>query len=468
MITLAPQPGPQERFLASSADIVIYGGAAGGGKSYALLLEPLRHINNPRFGAVIFRKNANQIFAQGGLWDTANEMYRPLKARPTRNPKPTWYFPSGAKIGFAHLEYEKDQYAWQGSQIAMIGFDELTHFTEKQFFYMLSRNRSVSGVMPYIRAATNPDADSWVARFISWWWDPKSGYPIPERSGVIRYMVRINDEISWGDSVAELVQSTGCDPTLCKSVTFIPSSVQDNKILMEKDPGYLANLNVLSYVEKERLLHGNWKIRPAAGLYFKRSQIRPEGWLEGIPSDVSRWVRCWDLAASEVDENGDPAYTAGVLLGRRSNGRTVVADVTRIRASAGEVRNHILATAKMDKKRFRNVKIRLPQDPGQAGKDQAQNFIRFLAGFSVVTERETGSKVARAEPFAAQWQYGNVDVVLGEWNEDYLNELEAFPEGKFKDQVDASADGFLELQKGNTSAPPANIGNIKDSYWTRG
>jgi predicted phage terminase large subunit-like protein len=134
--------------------------------------------------------------------------------------------------------------------------------------------------------------------------------------------------------------------------------------------------------------------------------------------------------------------------------------------SAGKARDHILATARIDKKTYRHVKIRLPQDPGQAGKDQAENFIKFLSGFSVVTERETGSKEARAEPFAAQWQHGNVDVVLGPWTEEYLNELEGFPEGKFKDQVDASADGFAELQKGYTGGPPPqNLGNTKSSYW---
>lgn len=74
-MNIGPQKGPQEQFLSSPADIVIYGGAAGGGKSFALLLEGLRHISNPNFGAVIFRRNVNQITAEGGLWDTASEIY---------------------------------------------------------------------------------------------------------------------------------------------------------------------------------------------------------------------------------------------------------------------------------------------------------------------------------------------------------------------------------------------------------
>ena len=94
---IGPQPGPQERFLASPADIVIYGGAAGGGKSYGLLLEALRHVNNSKFGAVIFRRNANQITSEGGLWDTSMQIYPYAGGKPSQSPRPTWKFPSGGK-----------------------------------------------------------------------------------------------------------------------------------------------------------------------------------------------------------------------------------------------------------------------------------------------------------------------------------------------------------------------------------
>lgn len=463
---LKPQSGPQEMFLSSPADIVIFGGAAGGGKSYALLLEGLRHINNPDFGAVIFRKNATQIMAEGGLWDTAADIYSYLGAKPSRNPRPTWKFKSGAKISFAHLEYEKDKLAWQGSQITFIGFDELTHFSESQFFYMLSRNRSVCGVDPYIRATTNPDSDSWVAEFIKWWIDPETGYPISERSGVLRWMVRLNNSIYWGDSPDALINELGsdlCTPEDCKSVTFIASKLSDNKILMEKNPGYISNLKALPEVEKERLLNGNWKIKPAAGLFFKRSQITI---IDSVPDDVIKWVRGWDLAATSESEGGEPAYTAGVLMGKRKNGRYVVADVHNRRYSADEARQAIKTTAQMDKAKYRNVKIKLPQDPGQAGKAQAESFIKFLAGFNVMTERESGSKETRAEPFAAQWQHGNVDIAAGEWNEEYLSQLESFPESKFKDMVDASSSAFGELEGKNASVlPKEDRALIKDSYW---
>lgn len=464
---IRPQPGPQEMFLSSPADIVIYGGAAGGGKSFALLMEALRHIDNPKFGAVIFRKNANQIMAEGGLWDTATEIYAPLGAKSSQNPRPKWQFKSGAKVSFAHLEYEKDKLAWQGSQITYIGFDELTHFTESQFFYMLSRNRSVCGIRPYVRATTNPDVDSWVAVFISWWIDPKTGYPIPERSGVLRWMVRYKNKIYWADDPQSLVEQFNGEISLgdCKSVTFIASKLTDNKILMEKDPGYISNLLALPEVEMERLLNGNWKIKPAAGLFFKRTQVNM---IEELPNDVVKWVRGWDLAATSEAEGGEPAYTASVLMGKCRSGRYVIADVHNKRYSADEARQAIKVTAQMDKAKYKRVKIKLPQDPGQAGKAQAESFIKFLAGFNVMTERESGSKETRAEPFAAQWQHGNVDVLIAPWNEEYFSQLESFPESQFKDMVDASSATFSELEKSNISAPPLNSDALKkESQWIR-
>ena len=120
----------------------------------------------------------------------------------------------------------------------MLCFDELTHFSAKQFWYMLSRNRTMCGIKPYVRATCNPDPDSWVAEFISWWIDQETGYPIPERSGVIRYMVRVGDAIHWADSPAELAHHTMLDdsgaevPIPPKSVTFISAKLTDNKALM--------------------------------------------------------------------------------------------------------------------------------------------------------------------------------------------------------------------------------------------
>ncbi len=452
-IVLRPQPGPQERFLASPADIVVYGGAAGGGKTYGLLLSPLRYKNVKGFGAVIFRRNFNQIFSEGGLWDESTKMYSGIRGAVQRTSRSQWRFNSSkgyplSQISFAHIDRDQGVYSWQGAQICMLGFDELTHFSEYVFFYMLSRNRSVCGVKPFVRATCNPDSDSWVARFIEWWIDQDTGYPISERSGVLRWMVRRDDTIYWADRKEELIEqfhlSTPEEQQEPKSVTFIASSIYDNQILLKQDPGYLANLKALSTVERERLLHGNWKIKPAAGLYFKRTQVGEM--LPSVPLDVTKWVRAWDLAATSEDEGGEPAYTAGVLMGKRSNGRYVIADVINLRLSASDVRKTVRMTAATDNARYRHVRVRLPKDPGQAGKDQAQSYIKYMAGFDVCAIAESGSKEARAEPVAAQWQAGNFDVVIGDWNEEYFSQLESFPASRFKDMVDATSSAFTEIE----------------------
>lgn len=656
-IILKPQEGPQERFLATSADICIFGGSAGGGKSFALLLEPLRYMDVEGYKAVVFRRNYTQIMAAGGLWDESSKMYRLLpNAVATMSPKAHWTFNKKAVINFDYLARDDDVYKWQGSQICAlccevntpvlmsdgtykkvadikvgdkvitlkgvqtithvgveeekdcvkvtdehgnsqiqstnheflttagwlsydsvnksiqrekkggafscespdvhflsqpanfqgdclicldcndeqfpyqvsivqdgvlqingvvkqipkrslsgdedniengiyrkllyqhpynhdkflsegcyslcslvvtpIGkktvrtftvssqnnfitemgivnkncFDELTHFSEKQFFYMLSRNRSTCGVKPYVRATCNPDADSWVAKFIAWWIDPETGYPIKERSGVKRYFTRVDDTVIWGDTAEECAEKSGVDISLCKSVTFIASSIHDNKALLEADPSYLASLNALSLVERERLLNGNWKIKPAAGLYFPRSGIRI---VNTIPDKLVTTVRAWDLAATEITaSNKDPDRTCGTLWGRMRNGQYIILNGMRVAKNAANVRDLIVSTAKQDKTIYGTSKIFIPQDPGQAGKDQSRSYSKILTGYSFMSNPVTGNKITRAEPMAAQWQNGNIYMLEGEWNKSYLDEMDGFPDLLHDDYVDSSSDGF--------------------------
>ena len=446
---IRPQAGPQEQFLASSADIVIYGGAAGSGKSWAVLLEPLRHVTKtPTFYAVFFRRNTTHIRNPGGLWDESIKLY------PTAGGVPhasilEWTWPKGGKIKMGHLEHESTVNDWQGSQIPLIIFDELCHFTQTQFFYMLSRNRSMCGVKPYVRATCNPDADSWVAKFIAWWIDQETGYPIPERGGVVRWFIRLQDTIIWADSKQALIEKYGKpdlpmnheDQVRPKSCTFVPAKLSDNKKLTDADPDYKANLLALSMVERERLLHGNWKIRPASGLYFKKSDASI---VDVMPDDIVKLVRRWDFAATEPGEgNLDPDWTAGVLMGKRKNGRYIVLDVIHDRLKSHKVRELAIRTANNDS---RKVRIGISQDPGQAGKDQAESYVRDLAGFAVDVIRESGDKITRADPFAAQWQGGNVDILRGSWNDAFFSELEAFGGGTaHDDQVDAASGAFLML-----------------------
>ena len=405
----------------------------------------------------------------GALLDASRKLYRNIPGAVLRkNPRPHWIFPSGAIIYFAHLEHEDTVYDWQGTEIILIEFDEVTHFTESQFWYMLSRNRGMAGIRPYIRCSCNPDPDSFVKQLMQWWIDEKTGLAIPERSGVIRYMARVDGDIIWGDTKQELVQR-GIKERNIKSFTFIVSSLFDNQELLKNNPDYLSNLEALPTVEKERLLYGNWNIRAAAGMYFPRAKANL---IDELPNDVVRWVRAWDLAGTEDKKKNNPedgpAYTAGVLIGKRKNGRIVIGNVINKRMNSADVRATVHNTARLDKKSYKKMRIRMNQDPGQAGVEQKESYIKLLSGFSINIEKETGSKETRAEPLSAQWINGNVDVLIADWTESYLRQMEAFPEGKFKDMADASNTGFMELESMNThSAPPSETGNNKESYWTR-
>lgn len=318
---LRPQQGPQELFLSTSSDVAVYGGAAGGGKTWSLLAEAFRNTDNPNFGGVIFRRTSPQIKKQGSLWDQSEAMYPQLGGHPLIS-KLQWDFPSGASISFSQMEHEKDKLSYQGSELPFIGFDELTHFSRGQFMYMFSRNRSTCGVKPYIRATCNPDSTSFVREMIDWWIG-EDGLPILERSGVIRWFIVLQDEFIWGDTAEELVERYAHmgQVILPKSFTFIAASIYDNKILMEKDPGYLANLMALPRIDREQLLGGNWNVSPGDGIILT-------DWIQYYdelpPVTAFRWS--WDTAIKEKQEND---YSVGQLWAECENGHYLVEQVKR-------------------------------------------------------------------------------------------------------------------------------------------
>lgn len=451
---IRPQQGRQEEFLASSADICIYGGSAGSGKTWGLLAEPLRHVNVKGFYGVFFRRVMPQITNVGGLWDEATELYDTIPgSQAYKSPSYRWEFPSGSRLSFNHLQYDDTRLDWKGAQICYLAFDQLEEFSEVQFFYLISRNRSTCGVQPYIRATVNPDADSWVADFISWWIDDESGYAIPERSGVLRWMIRgAGDELKWFDSEAEALdyrESEGLSEHLDpKSVTFIPATIFDNRILLEKDKTYLSNLYALPLVERMRLLGdeelgGNWKIRPTAGKVFNRAWFKMR---EGVASDdqVKKRIRYWDKAASEKKGSD---YSAGVKMALLYDGTVVVESVVRGRWSSLDRERIMRETAKMDGK---DVEVWIEREPGSSGVDSAKASVRNLGGFTAYEEPVTGDKYSRARPLSAQVEAGHVYVTLAAWNEDYLHEMHQF-DGTGKghdDQVDASSGAYNRLTLG--------------------
>ena len=452
-IVIKPQEGPQRQFLSSSADIVLYGGAAGGGKTWALLLEPLRHIGNPRFDAVVFRRMFAQVANPGGLWDASTRIYPHLGGKPRLTDR-SWRFPSMARVRYGHLHYEQNVYDWQGSEIALLEWDELTHFSEPMFFYMLSRNRSLAGVRPYVRATTNPDADSWVAGFIDWWIDP-SGYPDPDRAGIVRYFARINGVIEWADTPEELTGKH--DSIIPKSFTFIPSSVYDNRILMEQDPGYLANLLSQTTVEMERLLKGNWRVRADAGKVFNRSWflIRQETPRHGV------MCRAFDFAASTRQlEGDDPDYTATVLMTRADDGRYYVIHASQERIAPADQEDMVMRLVRSDydmAQRWGNpYMVRWEIEPGSAGLRENWRLATLLDRFDAEGIRPEGDKLVRAKPYASSAKVGNVVLLDAGWNEEYLQHLHHQPDWPHDDLMDASSIAYNALAWAGTDEALAN------------
>lgn len=173
---------------------------------------------------------------------------------------------------------------------------------------------------------------------------------------------------------------------------------------------------------------------PAEGGLFKPDQLQI---IDALPAQQITWVRGWDLASTTT---GD--YTAGIKLGKLPDGRFIIANVVRIRVGPDERDAAIINTAATD---GFSVKISIPQDPGQAGKTQVLYLTRALSGFRVTSSPESGDKVTRAEPVAAQVNIGNVMMLRGEWNEQLKDEMRMFPNGVNDDQVDGLSRAFSEL-----------------------
>ncbi len=405
------------------------------------MLEACRHSNNPLVNCLIFRRNFSQVTQLGGLWDTSHTIYPSLKAVPNQTGL-RWTFPSGYVVKFGHLQHEKNIYSYDGGQIAILMFDELPHFTSTQFWYLLSRNRSVSGIRPYVRATTNPDPDGWVRELVDWWID-SNGRAIEERSGVIRYFARINNRLVWSDKKETLrrrLRKEGLEMVEPKSFTFIPASLSDNPILTKKDPGYLSNIMALQKVERERLL-GNWNSKAASGSYFKQEYFKVIE-VHELPSKRII-VRFWDRAATEKTETNDPDQTVGLKISRDDNGTYYIEDLAGpYFYGPAKVERSILNTASQDGK---DTIIGLSIDPGQAGKFEFDYYLKRLAGYNVQSLRETKSKETRVAPVSSQAEHGNIKVVRGDWKNRLFDELEDFPVGRYDDIVDALSGGFQVL-----------------------
>lgn len=425
-----PQAGPQEMFCATQTTIAIAGGSFFGGKSLSLIMEAGRNIDHPKYRGTIFRRTFPQICDSGGLADIASNVYPQLGGIPTEN-RTLWSFPSGATVKFNHCQHDSDMLNYRSSQFCFLGIDQLEEFSEEAFFYLRARNRPSPGYNrpAYSRGTCNAQP-GWLADFIQWYWNPDTGYAIPERSGAIRYFMRQYGKLVWSDKPFQTVDADG---RVLKSIsfTFIPSTARDNPKGLENDPNYESNIASMDQVSAERYGKGNWKITYSGGM-INPDEIKIIS-KDKLPKGLRR-LRYWDFAATEKKPGNDPARTAGVLVGEHG-GDIYVIDVDKFQKDPGYSVDRLVHNAKND---GQDVSIRWEEEKGSAGRFNSHHLTGILIGYDAQPDEVSGEKTERARPLASAAHAGRFYLVEGPWNNAYIAEAGAFPQGK-KDQIDATS-----------------------------
>lgn len=266
----------------------------------------------------------------------------------------------------------------------------------------------------------------------------------PDRSAIVNIQQRVGVGDPIGVSIAKELGYEGLvlpmefeTATRCTtSVGFTDPRTKENELLF---PGRFPR----GVVDRDKKTMGSF----ATASQFQQRPVPREGgmfhrdWFEivdAVPAGIT-WVRGWDLAATEAKQGQDPAYTAGVKLGMTPEGEYIIGHIARGQLTPAKVERLLKNTTTQDGPQ---VTVDLPQDPGQAGKAQIRTLVKLLAGATVKWSTETGSKEQRADPLAAQAEVGNVKLLRGSWNDDFLAEAELFPNSKFKDQIDAASRAF--------------------------
>lgn len=447
-IVWQPHPGPQTRFLATSCREVLYGGAAGGGKTDALIAYPLRWVTHPKFHALTLRRKSVNL---GEMLERCRAIYPSCGGRERLTPFPTWRFAkvgrAGARIEFRHCESEQNKHDFQGDEIHLLSLDELTHFTESQYREIKSRVRSSDPRLPtLIRATTNPGGEGheWVFRRWGAWLDPDFEAPglTPRFDAQGRKLPPARPgEVLWilvnRDGEIYVPRSTPGATTRC----FIPARLEDNPSLSHTD--YEQELLDNDPVRVAQLRDGDWLAKPAAGKLFQRGWFQ---FVDALPHDAVR-LRSWDRAATEEKlkrgrTTNDPDWTAGCGYAWSPDGRFFIWDLTYLRGKPGDVFNTIANTAELD---GLHVPIALEQEPGASGKFEIAAYIKALSAFTVIPVSPSGEKVVRAGPISAQTKAGNVYLVRALWNERLIRSAEAFPDGDHDDDIDAWSQAHLAL-----------------------
>ena len=390
------------------------------------MLSVLQFVDCKYWRGIIFRRTQPELRDPGGLFDEAMDLYMslPKEYRPVAKMLDlSFTFPSGAILKLAGMEHDKDRMRWHGSQLTWVAWDELCTFSEVQYWYLMSRLRSKSKYPTMVRATMNPDPDSFVYDIIQWWIDPESGFPIEDRCGVIRYYIRRDGELVWGDTAQELKDKFG-DDVRPVSFSFIGATIFSNPVVLENSPDYLADLESLKRVDRDRLLHGSWTAREEASGYFKREWLIKE---HRIPQDAIS-TRCWDKSSSEVcEKEKHPDFTASIKMYKDSNGEFWITGEYDTKYNFdpndtelfGKFRHRPGKRDKIIEKQawfdgFDTI-ILLPQDPGSAGKTEFVESARKLTALGFTVKKDPGvttqSKLQKFLPFSAACENQLVHIV---------------------------------------------------------
>lgn len=385
-----------------------YGGAAGGGKSIALLMSALLYVHETKYNAILIRDTMKNLSMPDSIMDVSHQWLSDTDAHWSGD-KNRWTFPSGATLSFGYLDDPRSHFNYQSAQFQFIGIDEAVNIRENQAKYMFSRLRKLKNnpIPIRFRCASNPPA---------------------------------GEQISKG----QWVKNRYVDPkTRKKGVIFIPAKMEDNPSLNQEE--YRLSLSQLDAITRKQLEEGDWEIKQLGNI-FKRE------WFELVditPNDAKK-IRYWDLAATEPNKlNKEPCYTVGAKLALDKNKTIYIESIIRFRKEPKYTEQIVRQTADMDGKQ---VTIYMEQEPGSAGKNNIDNYRRnILPEFAFYPDKVSGSKFQRATPLSSQAEAGNVKILKGHWNEEFFNELELFPDGAFLDQVDATSGAFNKLWTPNTA-----------------
>ena len=415
----------QRAAIESKADLVVFGGGNGGGKTFTLQIIPLlpEYQRTPGCQSVIFAETDRKLEMAGGLVDKCKTYY--AQAHPQgldgfrAHPKKRWTFP--AKDGgtsTVDLSYVGEPGQWDGLEAAVICIDQIEQVTESQAFAVFGRNRSATGVRCRKFATANPPADDlnggsprghWLTKMLtSGGWIGADGFPIAELFGKIRCFTRdpSTDEFVFADTPAEL-EALGLLP-LDKStgkaippmtMTFIGALIDDHPNAEFRE-AYIRELAGLTMVERRRRLEGNWYVTEESGKYFQAKMFPV---VDYFPSKFCRKIRSWDNAWSTA-EKAD--WTPGVLECMEPDGALFVCDLLRLRGTFSHVERAVEAVARIDGK---DVTIRLPKDAGAAGGLQSALAMRLGAmGYTVVLTQDKGDKLTRSRSYQACAERGQI------------------------------------------------------------